>query len=108
MNVSETNPRPSYWNLLAVKIEQDPAVLVAVLHTIDRWLAADHSGRQRLLDWRHLIVTAQASHAGFSTLLRTLTSDRPQDVRLRDFSPFAGILTREERRNTRELCGYRH
>jgi len=28
--------------------------------------------------------------------------------RLRDFHPMAGILTREERREARELCGYRH
>jgi hypothetical protein len=29
-------------------------------------------------------------------------------VRLKEFSPFAGVLTREERRQARELCGYRH
>jgi hypothetical protein len=28
--------------------------------------------------------------------------------RLRDFHPMVGILTREERREARELCGYRH
>ena len=99
---------PSYWILLARKIELNPALLDRVLSTIDRWLAADHSAPHRLNQWRQLVVAARQSPESLSVLLHTLTSEALPDRRLRDFSPFAGILTREERRTTRELCGYRH
>jgi hypothetical protein len=41
-------------------------------------------------------------------LLELLLSVGEEDTRLREFNPFPGILTREERRQARELCGYRH
>jgi hypothetical protein len=41
-------------------------------------------------------------------VLAVLAARTPADQRLRDFHPFAGILSREERRQARELCGYRH
>ena len=105
---SQTTAAPSYWALLARKIEQNPSLLDTVMCTIDRWLAEEHSASHRLVQWRQLVLAAQRQPAALSALLRILTSEDPADSRLRDFNPFPGILTREERRQTRELCGYRH
>jgi hypothetical protein len=108
MSPSHPLTLPGYWERLAHRVEQEPACLDVVLQTIDRWLADGHSAPHRLTEWRRLILAAQQGPNGMQILLTVMTSDDPADVRLRDFTPFAGILTREERRNTKELCGYRH
>jgi len=41
-------------------------------------------------------------------LLELPRSPREADIRMRDFHPFAGILSREQRRQAAELCAYRH
>lgn len=99
---------PRYWERLARRVEQDPACLDAVMQTLGRWLAEGHSAPHRLTQWQRLVRAARQGHEGMQALLHVMTSDDPVNVRMRDFSPFAGILTREERRKTRDLCGYRH
>jgi hypothetical protein len=41
-------------------------------------------------------------------LVDVLLNAGEEHGRLREFNPFPGVLTREERRQARELCGYRH
>lgn len=100
--------RPGYWELVAEKLRRKPELLSVAEENIDRWLAEDHSAPQRLLQWRALVQAARADEEGLSKLLWVLGSSDPHSARLRDFDPFAGILTREERRRAKELCGYRH
>jgi len=59
-------------------------------------------------EWDDLPASAEQSEAGRQRLRVILAGSNEADARLRDFHPFAGILTREERRQARELCGYRH
>jgi hypothetical protein len=63
---------------------------------------------QRLRQWDDLLAAAEQSDAGRRRLREILAGANEADARLRDFHPFAGILSREERRQARELCGYRH
>ena len=100
---------PSYRRFLAIadKIERDPALLAIPLDNIARWLAhpeplAPHRRKQ----WREIILAAQATPEGMTALLELLRDDSEEARHLKSFSPFAGVLTREER--DRFACAYTH
>jgi hypothetical protein len=97
--------------LVADKLEQaDPAtrarLLRIPLENIDRWLANGHTAPHRLEQWRGIILRAQQSGDGFEALLGLLRGPSEEAERLRDFAPFAGALTREERRQAVPRCAY--
>jgi len=98
----------SFWDLIAQKISASPESIGIARQNIIRWLAQGQSSPQRLAEWDTLLAAAQTDSAGLKALLQTLLSDDEHSRRLRDFHPFAGILSREERRQAKELCGYRH
>lgn len=98
----------SFWDLIAKKVRRSPSVIQVARDNITRWLAQGQSSPQRLAEWDRLLADAQQSEAGLDTLEQTFSGEDEHSRRLRDFHPFAGILTREERRHTKELCGYRH
>ncbi len=98
----------SFWDLIAGKVRTSPVALDIARQNIVRWLAQGQSAPHRLVEWDTLLAAAQTDEAGLTRLLHTILSNDEQSQRLRDFHPFAGILTREERRRTKELCGYRH
>ena len=104
MNTTEI----SFWELLAAKLSAQPELLRVARAICARWLHEGHSGATRLREWDALLADAEASVAGWGRLLAVLTSPAERETRLRDFHPFAGILTREERWRASELCGYRH
>lgn len=93
-------------DLVADKIEHDPSLLRIPLENIDRWIAKGHTAPQRLEQWREIILRAQQSSDGFQELLRLLRDRSPATERLRDFAPFAGVLTAAERRQAVSLCAY--
>lgn len=98
-------------DLVADKLEQaDPSTRAALLRipldNIDRWLANGHTAPHRLEQWRQILRHAQESPQGFAELL-TLLHDRDERTqRLRDFAPFAGVLTPVERRQAVSECVY--
>jgi hypothetical protein len=98
----------SIWELLADKLTRQPELLAVARANCARWLSEGHSAPQRLREWDDLLATAEQSETGRQRLREVLAGANEADARLREFHPFAGILTREERRQTRELCGYRH
>ena len=98
----------SYWQLLAAKLDARPDLYAVALETCQRWLNGGHTGAHRLQQWRALIMEAQGSQTGRERVGQILRGGDGDDERLREFNPFAGILTREERRRASELCGYRH
>jgi hypothetical protein len=104
MNVART----SLWELLAEKLAAHPELLAVARENCARWLREGHSGAARLQEWDALLAGAQASAEGFTRLRAVLIGTDESAARLRDFHPLAGILTREERRRAKELCGYRH
>jgi hypothetical protein len=92
--------------LVADKLERDPSLLRIPLENIDRWLAQGHSAPNRLEQWRQILQHAQESEAGFRDLLGLLRDPSEGAARLRDFAPFAGTLSQEERRHLEPECAY--
>lgn len=99
---------PSYWQLVADKLRQAPELIQLARNNIARWKAQGQTAPHRLEEWDGLLSGAQTSEEGFYRLLEVLLGNEPENQRLREFNPFPGALTREERRRARELCGYRH
>ena len=96
----------SLHELVADKVERDPSLLRIPLENIDRWLANGHTAPHRLEQWRQIILRAQESEAGLTKLLDLLRATDETSTRLKDFAPFAGTLTREERRGAVPSCAY--
>ncbi len=101
----------SLHEMIADKLEQaDPATRAALLRipldNIDRWLANGHTAPHRLEQWRQILLRARQTPEGFAALLYALRDPDDSAQRLRDFSPFAGVLTREERRHATPECAY--
>ncbi len=97
--------------LVADKLEQsDPAaratLLCIPLDNIDRWLANGHTAPHRLEQWRQILQRAQTTPDGFEELLRLLRDSGEPARRLRDFAPFAGVLTGQERHQAAPECAY--
>ncbi len=99
---------PSLWELFADKLSSHPELLAVARENCARWLREGHSGARRLNEWDALLAEAQAGESGLARLRGVLLGDDEAGARLREFHPLAGILTREERRRAKELCGYRH
>ena len=93
-------------DLVADKLERDPTLLRIPLENIDRWLANGHTAPHRLEQWRQILLHAQQSPEGFRELLALLRERGEQAERLKDFAPFAGILTAAERRQAKSTCAY--
>ena len=75
---------------------------------IVRWRAQGQTAPHRLEQWEQILIDAQGGEPGMRHLMNVLLGTEEENERLREFSPFPGILTREERRQAWELCGYRH
>jgi len=92
--------------LIADKIEADPALLSIPLANMERWLAGGHHAKREFAQWRAWIEAARESPAGRSRLLDLLRDDSEEARDWKGFSPFAGILTKQERQAF--LCASRH
>ena len=95
-------------DLVADKLEHDPPLLRIPLENIDRWIANGHTAPHRLEQWRQIILRAQASPQGFQELLALLRDRTESTERLREFAPFAGVLTAAERLPVIRRCVYSH
>jgi hypothetical protein len=98
-------------DLVADKLERADspardALLQIPLDNITRWLANGHTAPHRLEQWRQILLRARQSPDGFAGLLGLLRDHSEETRRLKDFAPFAGVLTREERRQTEPECAY--
>jgi hypothetical protein len=85
--------------LIADKIEADPALLEIPLANIARWLGKGHSAKSRLEGWRTMIHDAQTSDEGMAQLLFILRDQEWESVQWKGYSPFPGILNKDEVRN---------
>jgi hypothetical protein len=84
------------YRLMADKIEADPTLLEIPLANIARWLGQGHSAVKRLEGWRSMIQEAQTSREGMDKLLFILRDEEWESMMWKGFSPFPGILTKEE------------
>jgi len=94
--------------MLADRLERDPALVDQALETTRRWLAAGLAPAARLDEWRHPLVAAKDSPTGLRALLALLRDDSEPARPLKDFAPFAGLLSREDRRRVFLQCAYDH
>jgi hypothetical protein len=76
---------------VAAKLEADPTLLDVARANLQRWLSTTPA--PALLEWRQLLDVTQLPQ-----LLTLLRSPDDYAARLRQSSPFAGLLTPEERR----------
>lgn len=81
--------------VIAEKIRANPKLVQIALSNIKRWLANpdySESNRQAILEWKRIIETTTVA-----ALLALLESSSEEARRLRQSSPFCGILTPGER-----------
>ncbi len=93
---------------IADKIAREPALVGAALVTVRRWLAEGRGPESRLRDWERRLVEAQTGGAGLDRLLDLLRDESESARRLKDFGPFPGLLTRDERRGVILSCTFDH
>jgi hypothetical protein len=85
-----------HFQLLAKKLRLRPELGQLALANIERWTSKDiyHAGEVSALnEWRGLLVNQQ----GANELLGMMTDPGEEGCRLRQSSPFAGILSESER-----------
>lgn len=95
-------------DLTADKLEKDASLLHIALENIVRWSAQGASTPQRLEQWRKIILQAQTDSSGFRFLLDLLRDRSEASERLKEFAPFAGVLTAAERLTVIRECVYSH
>lgn len=98
----------SIYPLIADKVERNPSVVNAALETLKKWKAIGAAPQARLAEWRKILLDAKRGRAGLKRLLALLRDDSEKNRRLLDFAPFAGVLSREERRRVFLKCTYDH
>ena len=81
---------------IADNLERQPELLEIPLANIARWLAKDHSARERLEGWNRMLTEARDSASGMARLCALLREDSAAAGEWKAFSPFAGVLTRGE------------
>jgi hypothetical protein len=75
---------------VAARLEADPGLLKVARANLERWLG--RAPRPDLIEWRQLLDAAPMPQ-----LLALLRSPGDHAVQLRQSSPFAGVLSPEER-----------
>ncbi len=81
--------------LIAEKIRANPALLRRALDNIDDYVnrsTSSDSGRDAYLEWKTIIQTHSLEE-----VLSILTEDSEEGQRLRQSTPFMGIISQEER-----------
>jgi hypothetical protein len=82
--------------VIARKIERDPRLLAKARRNLDRWRSARGREPHALAEWRRILARPWREVAA-------LLVDPGEDAtRLRQSSPFAGVLTPAERRRIYE------
>lgn len=82
--------------LIARKIERNPRLLEIARRNVTRWLRGDGRAPHVLLEWRAILDRPWPAVAAI------LTDPGEEAARLRQSSPFAGVLTAAERRRVYE------
>lgn len=98
------NPYP----LIARKIKNNPDVIGMALTTLKKWEMLGEVPGNRMKEWRNILVKARTGRRGREALTTILRSRSEKNLRLLDFAPFAGVLTREERRKVFLKCAFDH
>lgn len=77
---------------IAAKIRRNPALLAIPKNNIKRWLSQGHGDtNSALYEWQKIL------RKPLDKILAILTTDDEEGCRLRQSSPFTGVLTPKER-----------
>lgn len=82
--------------LIVRKIERNPRLLQIARRNLARWLDRDGRAPRALLEWRSILKQPWPAIAAI------LTDTGEEAARLRQSTPFAGVLTAAERRRVYE------
>lgn len=82
--------------LIVRKIQREPRLLEVARRNIERWLRGSTRPPRALLEWRALLARP------WPEIAVILTDPGEEAARLRQSSPFAGVLTPAERRRVYE------
>lgn len=83
--------------VIAAKLMRDPDLLEKPRENIERWSVRSGKNPPRWIEqWRHILTRPYGEIAAF------ITDPSEEAARLRQSSPFAGMLTNEERRRIYE------
>ena len=96
------------YPLIAERLQRDESILDEAMTVLDRWDCREVGPARRRNQWRELLLSAKASARGREVLVELLLAKGERARRLKDFAPFAGILSREERRKVFLQCAYDH
>ena len=96
------------YPLVAERLRRDRSVLDEAMRVLDHWDAERIGPDRRRQQWRGLLSDAKATTAGYQALIAVLEDSGEASRRLKDFAPFAGILSREQRRRAFLPCRYDH
>lgn len=78
---------------VAARLRRDPRLVDKAMHNLDRWSSRNTSPAMRecYSEWRGILESGD-----LDWIIRVLTADTEEGQRLRQNSPFAGILTPRE------------
>lgn len=94
MTESERQNLPSFWELTADKLDRHPELLANARDNCARWLRENHSGPHWLCKWDTLLADAEESDNGRAKMREVMLGGDDASIRMREFHPMAGILTR--------------
>lgn len=82
----------AFGTRIADRLRADPALVAIATANIDRWYPTASAGVRKALDeWRVIL------DGPLDDVIRVLTAVDEESVRLRQSSPFAGLMTEAER-----------
>ncbi len=82
----------AFGRMIAAKLQDNPALIEHARRNLEKWLKTCSPGvRSTLLEWNEVL------NSGLEPTLRLLTQWNERAIRLRQSSPFAGLLTQSER-----------
>jgi hypothetical protein len=93
---------------ISEQIMRNPDLIKQAQATLARWAENGLAPSPRIAQWRALLQNALDSGDGMEALRRLLLDESEAAKRLKDFAPFAGLLSREERRKVFLKCAYDH
>jgi hypothetical protein len=83
--------------VIAQKIRRDPELIKVVEGTLKRWLAQSNDSERAadtMREWQYFLETSSLEE-----VLTFVSSESEEAARMRQSSPFAGILTESERQD---------
>ena len=88
-----------YHQAIAEKIRREPALLEIAKENLRRWLAAEPEAKpsRARREWQQILASED-----LAVIVRIMTDPSEDGHRRRQSTPFAGILTPEERRAIRD------